>query len=445
MKRRHLLKYGTVAACGYGLAACQNILERTQPAPSSTQVTTVPPLNLKNPDIFRTPEKTTLALGYAPTIAILPWLVAIEEGFFEKFDLEVKLYKQPDLAEVERGLLEGRFDAAITPFSLPLINQLKNPRVDFTALMQLHRHGSVFTLSQATWREQIRSGIDYSNFEEFARDYRPYVRSLEEPTFAVDNLYSTAAYLYRYWWAALGFHPELELDIQEFSPTQLHHKLGANAVHGYCSQEPWAQASVEKRKGYIGYLANEIWRGHPGSVITASAGWVEEHPNTAKALIAASLLGCHYCQDTQNARQVASLGSEPIGTHPSNIRTVLDGEYFYGGDGDRPIQRKDSPIWFDLGKRLREPDHANYCWQSHGVWLLTQMARWQHFDLTTYPKNGSDVVARAYPNVPYKSVAEAFEITVPTEFAQLEQPFIDQRRFTPEEPLRYLNQFKIRT
>lgn len=444
MKRRHLLKYGTVAACGYGLAACQNGLKRSPSTPIE-EAPTVPSLTLKDPDSIKKPEKTKLALGYAPTIAILPWLVAIEEGFFEQFGLEVTLYKQPDLTEVERGLLESRFDAAVTPYSLPLINQLKNPRVDFVALMQLHRHGSVFTLSQATWRQQIRSGIDYANFEEFARDYRPYVRSLENPAFALDNLYSTAAYLYRYWWAAMGFHPELDLDLQEFAPTQLHHKLGAGAVHGYCSQEPWAQASVEKRDGYVGYLANEIWRGHPGSVVTASAGWLEENPKTAKALIAASLLGCHYCQESNNAAKVASLGSEPIGTHPSNIRTLLDGEYFYGGDGDRPIDRKDSPIWFDLGKRLRAPDHANYCWQSHGIWLLTQMTRWQHFGLTLYPKNGADIVARAYPNVPYKSVAEAFEIEVPPDSTQLEQPFIDQRRFTPEEPVRYLNQFKIRT
>ncbi len=444
MKRRHLLKYGTIAACGYGLAACQNLpgfKNSTQDEPAQTQ----PLLTVADPQTLGRPEKTKLALGYAPTIAILPWLAAIEEGFFEKFGLEVSLYKQPDMGEVERGLLESRFDAAITPFSLPLINQLKEPRIDFVALMQVHRHGGVFTLSQDTWNNQIRSGIDYTNFEEFKRDYRNYVRGLPDRSFGVDNLYSTSAYLYRYWWAAMGFHPELDLELQEFAPSELHHKLQAKAVHGYCSLEPWAQQAIEKRIGYVGYLSGEVWRGHPGSVITTDSGWLEENPNTAKALIAASLMGCQYCQDSSNADAIASLASEPLDTHRSNIQTVLNGRYFYGGDGDRPISRKDSPIWFDLGKRLKAPDHANYCWHSHGMWLLTQMARWQHFGLTSYPSNADTLVAAAYPNEPYKEVAEAFSIKLPPDPIQPEPPFIDQRRFTPDQPLRYLNQFKIRT
>lgn len=442
MKRRHLLKYGTFAACGYGLAACETIPSVTRP--KKTIPTEASPLTVKI-DGFRTPEKKKLALGYAPTIAVTPWLVAQEQGFFEQFDLEVSFYKQPDMKEVERGLLESRFDAAITPFSLPLINQLKTPSVNFQALMQVHRHGGVFTMGEETWDARVRSSFDYTNFGEFARAYRTYVRSLPEPTFGVDDLYSVPAYLYRYWWAAIGFHPELDLNLLEFSPSQLPYKLRANAVQGYCSQEPWAQEAIYRRQGYIGYLSGEIWRGHPGSVVTVDKGWVKENPHTAKALTAATLLGCHYCQNPSNAQAIAALMSEPLDTHRSNIETLFNGRYFYGGSGDRPIQRKDNPIWFDLGRRLTAPDHANYCWQSHGTWLLTQMTRWQHFGLHSYPDNAEALVKAAYPNAPYDEVAKAFSITLPSDSDKQEPVFIDQRRFDAEQPVRYLNQFKIRT
>lgn len=441
MKRRHLLKYGTYAACGYGLVACQNKDKSLRDGQSldATPIITAPA------DSFGKPEKKKLALGYEPTISVAPWMVAIEQGYFEKYGLEVSLYKQPAAPEVEKGLIESRFDAAITPFSTPLINQLKSPRIDFVALMQVHRNGSAFTLDQQTWNSNIRSGIDYANFEEFATAYRDYVRSLSNKSFGVDNPYSVAAYLYRYWWASMGFHPELEIELLEFAPTQLHHKLGAGQIQGYCSTDPWGQRAIEKGLGYTVYHTGEIWRGHPGSVITVSAGWVKENPKTAKALMAATLMGCQYCQDEVNASGVAQLVSEPLGTNSSNIKALLDGNYFYGGEGDRPISRKDSPIWFDLGQRLTAPDHANYCWQSHGLWLLTQIARWQHFDLRSYPDNADTLVEAAYPTKPYADVAKAFSISLPKKSSKTESSFIDQRNFDPDKSLRYLNQFKIRT
>jgi nitrate/nitrite transport system substrate-binding protein len=442
MKRRELLKYGTLAACSYSLAACQNRLGKNRTSRGKNNPVK---LDLVKPENLGQPEKTKLALGYAPTIAIAPWLVAIEQGYFEKFGLEVSLYKQPNTAEVERGLVESRFDAAITPFSTPLINQLKSPRIDFVALMQLHRHGSVFVMNQQTWDAKIRSSFDYTNFNEFADDYREYVRSLPNKSFAVDDLYSVSAYLYRYWWAAIGFHPELDLKLLEFAPTELPYKLQAKAIQGYSSLEPWGQQAIMKRQGYIGYLANDVWWGHPGSVITTDAGWVKENPNTAKALMAASLMGCEYCQDSANAKAIAKLAKEPLGTHISNIETLLNGQYFYGGSGDRPIPRRDSPIWLDFGQRLTAPDHANYCWQSHGIWLLTQMTRWQHFGLKFYPKNAENLVAAAYPNDPYNQVAEAFGITLPPNSRKDEFPFIDQRSFSPKSSEAYINQFKIRT
>ena len=73
------------------------------------------------------------------------------------------------------------------------------------------------------------------------------------------------------------------------------------------------------------------------------------------------------------------------------------------------------------------------------------MVRWQHFGLTSYPKNADTLVAAAYPNDPYDQVAEAFGIELPPEPTKSELPFVDQRRFTPDSPVPYLNQFKIRT
>ncbi len=444
MKRRHFFKYGTFAACGYGLAACGK--NSRFPLRKKT-VITENPINSLSPSQLEELEKSTLALGYAPSADVAPWLVAIEQGFFAQYGLEVSLYKQANQQEVEQGLLESRFDAAITSFSLPLINQLKKPKIDMVALMQVHRHGGAITLGQKTWDNNVRSGIDYANFAEFAPAYLKYVRSLADKTFGIDNPYSVQAYLYRYWWAEIGLHPELELELLELPPTQLSYKLQSGEIHGYMSNEPWAQAAIAQEAGFIGYLSEDVWRGHPGSVIAATAGWLETNPNTAKALIAATLMGCQYCQNAGNAEAIAALLQDPLGVEPQIIAGIFSGQYPYGGFdiSRRPVPRKNY-VWHGSGRRLVPPDHANYCWQSQGLWLLSQMVRWHHFNLSEYPENATEIVAAAYPQEPYREVAKAMTIELPDQVNKTEaaHQFIDNREFVPENTVAYLNQFKIR-
>jgi nitrate/nitrite transport system substrate-binding protein len=442
MKRRHLLKYGTLAAWGYGLGAC-NRLPALLPSQNTSATTDSTALSLA----IASPEKETLNLGYVANLAIAPWLVAQAEGFFRRYGLQVKLYPQADPQAVEQGLLESRFDAAITSFTTPLIYQLKTPAVDLVALMQIYRHGGVFCGHQRLWDANIRSGVDYVNLGEFATNYRHYVRALPEAqrAFAVDDPHSVTAYLYRYWWAAMGFHPDRDLALQTFAPTELHHKLQAGLIQGYCSQEPWGQQAIAQGAGFVQYLSGDIWQGHPGPTVTTSAGWLAAHPNTAKALIAATLEGCQYCQDPTNATSVGSVLGAELGIDPTGITALLGGQYFYGGLGDRPLPRRDSPIWYGQGEQLAPPDQANYCWQSHGLWLLTQMVRWRHFNLRQYPDNAEALVAKAYPTAPYDEVAGAFSLRLPPEPIKSELHFIDRRAFLPNQVDSYLTQFEIRT
>ncbi|MBV5260705.1 ABC transporter substrate-binding protein [Synechococcus moorigangaii CMS01] len=442
MKRRYLLKYGTLTIGGYGLTACGQLPQRFRFPANSKGTAPEPPWPRINLPAL---EKQTLNLGYVANLAIAPWLVAQAQNFFTQYGLTVKFYPQVDQQAVDQGLLEARFDAAITSFTTPLIYQLKSPKVDLVALMQIHRHGGVFCGHQQVWDNNIRAGIDYANFAEFATAYRDYVRTLPEKTFGLDDPYSVTAYLYRYWWAALGFHPERDLKLMTFAPTELRDKLQAGLIQGYSSQEPWGQVAIAKGAGFIQYLSGDIWQGHPGPVITTSAGWLQKNPNTAKALIAATLQGCQYCQDPINASTVGNLLGTELGLDPTEISALLGGQYFYGGAGDRPIQRRDSPLWFGQGGQLISPDQANYCWQSHGLWLLTQMVRWQHFNLRRYPDNAAAVVAAAYPTEPYGAIASKFGLRLPPEPLKSEIRFIDQRAFFPNQVASYLNQFKIRT
>jgi nitrate/nitrite transport system substrate-binding protein len=96
---------------------------------------------------------------------------------------------------------------------------------------------------------------------------------------------------------------------------------------------------------------------------------------------------------------------------------------------------------------MQAPDNANYPWMSHGVWLLTQMVRWNQLpDIKEYPANADELIETIYPPGIYTEVAQAMGITIPTERMKVEpgSVFIDGREFDPADPVGYINGFDIR-
>jgi nitrate/nitrite transport system substrate-binding protein len=356
------------------------------------------------------------------------------------------------LAAVTKGLQESRFDGAIAPFSFPLVARLQNPPLPLVALMQLNRHGGAIALNKKAWDAGVRTGADYANFDEFTANYRPYLQKQQKLVLGVEDLYSHWAYLYRYWLAEVGVDPERQLTLKAFAPSQLSDKLGSGEIQGYCSGEPWGQAAIAKKTGFLAYLSQDTWLGHPGAVLTTTAGWHKNHPNVAKALVAGILFGCQWCQQQTTSAAIApDLSPADVLDlkTPDLLEPIFSHHYNYGGfDGNnRNFSRPDSILWYGAGQSLLEPDHANYPWRSHGIWMLTQMVRWQHLGLRNYPKDADKLINDTYAIDTYQEVAQAFKLKVPSTPEQTEasSQFIDQHGFDPSDPVAYINQFQIRS
>jgi len=439
MKRRQFIKYSSLGAAALGVTACSHSQGDKSPTFSPTDLGKL--------------EKSNLIMAYVPTTDAAPLIIAQEKDFFSRYGLKVSFSKQTNSDDIEKGLLSGKFDAAQVPYPLPLLAQLgKNP-LPIISLMTLSGNGSAITLPAKAWQAGLRPGHYYQNFAEFGDNYRNYLRKFDKaPTLATESATSLDGYLYRYWLGAMGINPSQEVKWISIAPSQLMYKLQAGIINGYSVGEPWNQIAVAKKVGFVPYTTRDIWQGHPSKVLGVTQSWVDKNPTTSRALIAGLLSACQFCEQEQNQTEVAQIlaKSQYINVPSSLIESAL-GENYHYEQLEQPLSdgTKIADLSLFHGQKsnyLQKLDHINYPWRSHGVWLLTQLVRWQQLGLSAYPRDADSLLDRVYPLGIYEEVAKGLKIELPSDRLKIEPKttFIDQREFDPSQPVAYLNQFAIR-
>jgi nitrate/nitrite transport system substrate-binding protein len=440
MKRRHFLKYSGLGAAGFTFAACSPTSKGNSPQPSPVAKD------------FGKPEKTTLKIGYVPTLASAPLWIAQEKGIFARYGLTVTLKKQPSWQALERDLLGWQVDAAQALYPLPLAVKFRSKPASMVALMALNLNGGAITFSERVWKAGLRPAVEYIQWAEFGDSYAAYLRDRKQPlSYGIESPIAMEALLYRYWLGAIGVDPDNAIKLEIVGPTRLAEKLKAGTLEGYAGSAPWNQQAVQDKLGFTTYLSRDIWKGHPGKILAAMEGWVDQHPNAAKALVAALIEACQFCDDPKNQAEVVQILAKPeaLNSSPEWLIPNLSGNYLLSHhDRDRyTIYRPDLNIFhYKSTDYLKPPDQANYLWQSHGVWALTQLIRWRLVNLTDYPKDADRQLAKLYPLKTYQAAAQALGIKLPKETMKTEAAhlFVDRRGFDPSQPVAYLNQFTLR-
>lgn len=259
------------------------------------------------------------------------------------------------------------------------------------------------------------------------------------------------AYLLRYWLAAMGVDPNREVKLLKFQADQLIYKLQARMIEGYSVSAPWTHSAVTENTGFIINISREIWRGHPNKILAVMDGWVRKHPATARSLMAALLEACQYCDHQSHHREMTEIlaQSRYLNIDSTLIEPALNGQYVYTNNvpNRKLVEIPDFIIFHHQNTPYpKPPDHVNYPWRSHAVWLLTQMIRWNQLETTSYPKDADKISDQIYPVSIYEEVAKVLNIKVPNEPMKSEPAtaFIDGQPFDPNQPLVDLNQFLIR-
>ncbi|QSA97655.1 CmpA/NrtA family ABC transporter substrate-binding protein [Methylococcus sp. EFPC2] len=406
---------------------------------------------------LREPEKAALTLGYIPLTDCAPLVVALEQGFFAQYGLDVVLSREPSWANIRDkvgiGLLDGAQMLAPMPLASSLgADALAQPMV---VGLSLGLNGNAITVSQALYRRLVEQDPHaMANEPITARALRKLLAAdraegREPPTFAMVYPYSSHNYLLRYWLAAGGVDPDRDVRLIVVPPPRMVEQLEAGRIDGYCVGEPWNSAAVASGVGRVLLASCDIWNNHPEKVFSVTQSWAEQHPATHQALIMALIEACRWLDDPINRLKAASLLAQPdyLDTPESVVLAGLTGRFRQAaGEGERYLPD------FHVFHRYA----ANFPWLSHAEWIVTQMLRWHQIEA---PADWPRRVRAVYRPDLYRAAADALGLPCPaferkSEGAHDEpwQPddasptlgpdrFIDDRIYDERDPLLYLHSF----
>ena len=310
------------------------------------------------------PEKSAINLGFMALSDCASVIVAATQGFAQPYGLTINLKRQASWATLRDKLVSGELDVAHSLYGLIYAVHLGIGGVapsDMAVLMGLNQNGQSLNLSHGLQQLGVTSPEALDRQAHQTRAKLTFAQTFPTGTHAM--------WLY-YWLASQGIHPLQDVDSVVVPPPQMVAHLQAGRIDGFCVGEPWAASAVQQDLGFTLATSQSIWPDHPEKVLGCTRVFVEQYPNTARALVMAILEASRFIeQNPENRRSTAQLLSAPeyLDAPLSCIEPRFLGDY---ADG--------------LGNRWQDP-HAlrfhgngevNLPYLSDGMWFMTQFRRW---------------------------------------------------------------------
>jgi nitrate/nitrite transport system substrate-binding protein len=310
------------------------------------------------------PEKTEINLGFMALSDCASVVVAATQGFAQPYGLTLNLKRQASWANLRDKLVSGELDAAHSLYGLIYAVHLGIGGVaatDMAVLMGLNQNGQSINLSRGLQTQGVTSP---EALDRHVHQTRPKL------TFAQTFPTGTHAMWLYYWLASQGIHPLLDVDSVVVPPPQMVAHLRAGRIDGFCVGEPWSASAVQQDLGFTLATTQNIWPDHPEKVLGCTRAFVEQYPNTARALVMAVLEASRFIEaSTENRRSTAQLlsAAQYLDAPLDCIEPRLLGEYA-DGLGHR---------WQDPhALRLHGNGEVNLPYLSDGMWFMTQFRRW---------------------------------------------------------------------
>jgi nitrate/nitrite transport system substrate-binding protein len=343
------------------------------------------------------PEKKEVKIGFIPLTDCSSVVMAAAKGFDRKHGIGITPSKEASWAVIRDKLVNGELDAAHVLYGLVFGVQLGTggPKKDMAVLMTLNHNGQAITLSGKLAAKGATDGETLAVL--IKQEPREYTFAQTFPT-------GTHAMWLYYWLATHGVNPFADVKTITVPPPQMVPYMRAGNMDGYCVGEPWNQRAIVDKVGFSVATSQDVWKDHPEKVLGTTAEFVEKHPNTARAMVAAVLEASRYIDTSPSTRRETA----EIVANRAYVNT--DVEVILG----RMMGRYEN----GLGKAWDDANHmkffnegaVNFPYLSDGMWFLTQHRRWGLL------KRDPDylAVARRVNRIDvYKQAAAAVKVSLP--------------------------------
>jgi nitrate/nitrite transport system substrate-binding protein len=374
------------------------------------------------------PEQTTVRVGFIPLTDCAPLVIAALKGFDKKYGITLIPTKEASWAAVRDKLVSGELDAAHILYGLlyGLELGIAGKPQSMANLMTLNQNGQGITLSTDLQEKGITSVESLKNL----------VSQSAPGTYTFAHTFPTgthAMWLY-YWLASAGINPFTDIRTVVVPPPQMVMNMRIGNMVGFCVGEPWNARAINDRIGFTAATSQSIWPDHPEKILGTRSAWVEQNPNSARALVCAVMEAARWIDASpDNRRETARILSRRawLNTKEQYLTGRMLGEYDNGA-GQR---------WLDAHAiRFFNEGQVSYPWHSDGMWFLTQFRRW---GLLKSAPDYTAIASRINRTDLWKEAATAIGgISIPNSSLRT-STLMDGTRWTGESPEQYATHFAI--
>ncbi|HUV98921.1 MAG TPA: CmpA/NrtA family ABC transporter substrate-binding protein [Gallionella sp.] len=308
------------------------------------------------------PELKEVRVGFIPLTDCASVVMASLMKFDEKYGIKIIPCKQPSWAAVRDKVVSGELQAAQALYGLVYgvhlgIGGLKK---DMAVLMTINNNGQGISLARKLKDKGVTDGPSLAKL--IKTQPRDYIFAHTFPT-------GTHAMWLYYWLASYGIDPITDIRTITVPPPQMVANARLSSMDGFCVGEPWNARGIHDKVSFSVASSQDIWPDHPEKVLGATAEFVEQYPNTARALVMAMLDAAKFIDTQGNRAKVAELIASPdyVDAPVGVIAGRFMGDYEDG-----------------LGKTWHDSNHMKFFndgkvpfpYLSDGMWFLTQFKRW---------------------------------------------------------------------
>ncbi len=308
------------------------------------------------------PEKTEVNIGFIPLTDCASVVIASEMGFDKKYGIKITPSKEASWAAVRDKLVNGELDASHVLYGLIYGVQLGigGPKKDMAVLMNLNHNGQAITLSNQLRDKGATDGAKLKTL--IAKEKREYTFAQTFPT-------GTHAMWLYYWLAANGINPFTDVKNIVVPPPQMVANMRVGNMDGFCVGEPWNARAIADNIGFTAVTTQQIWKDHPEKVLGSRREFVQQYPNTARAMTMAILEASKYIDTPSNRTKVAQIIAQK--SYVNTAADVIEGRML--GEYENGLGKK----WQDANyMKFYDDGKVNFPYLSDGMWFLTQHKRW---------------------------------------------------------------------
>lgn len=395
-----------------------------------------------------------LTIGFLPLVdACLP-ILAQEHGFAEDEGLALSFVKDVSWATVLDRLLYGHIDAAhmLAPLAIATTLGMGRPAQKLVAPFVLGLNGNGITLTKELAAKVAMPG-SFSDPRRLGEALKAEAQAAlargRRLRFGVVHRYSSHNHKLRYWLAASGIRPDVDVEILTVAPPFVADALANGEIDGACVGEPWNSVCVERDVGTIVLATAQIWRRGVEKVLAMRESTLDAmRPQTEALIRAMRRAGEHFVNPENfalNARILAQKhyldADERLIVRAISDRLVLT-------KGARPVHFADFMFQYS--------EAANFPWVSQAEWLYSQMVRW---DQVSFDSGDAQKARKVFRPDVYRAALRSTGDDLPAANSKVEgsvtqltqvgtqqgtitlspNSFFDGRTFDPEAIERYLS------